>query len=47
MTYDAYDYRRILLRGTVPVECGARGDCLFESLAYALGDEGGNLHLDL
>ena len=47
MTDNAYDYRRIFPRGTIPVECGASGDCLFQSFAYALGDKSGTLHLDL
>ena len=47
MTDDAYDYRRILPKGTIRVECGASGDCLFQSFAYALGDRSGTLHLNL
>ncbi len=47
MLDDAYDYRRILPEGTIRVECGASGDCLFQSFAYALGDRSGTLHLNL
>ena len=47
MTDDEYDYRRIIPRGTTLVECGASGDCLFQSFAYGLGDRSGTLHLDL
>ena len=47
MIDDAYDYRRILPEGTIRVECGASGDCLFQSFAYALGDRSGTLHLNL
>ena len=42
-----YNYRRILPRGTVLVECGSSGDCLLQWVAKALGNEGGFLHFSL